>query len=768
MTVDPTPIDHPTASPPQGVAADASGLSAPAPPASELRFVIGALSAALCIAALHFGKELFVPLVLAALLAFVMAPAVTRLRRWRVPHIAAVALVVSGALALSLALAMVMGQQLRVLGQDLPRYQETVRDKLRALRPSSQEGALHDGMRLLGMVEGELDAARRALTTTPKPAAAVQRVQFEPTPETPLQAIGGLAATVLLPLAQAGFVLVLVFFMLMQRYEIRDRVLRLMGSDMGRSGDALEDAARRVSRYLLAQILVNVSYAVPLALGLWWIGVPGAWLWGLLGGVLRFVPYLGPAVSALCPLALAFAVDPGWGMVVQTLALVLVLELVSNNVIEPFAYSRNTGVSSMAVLVSAGFWSLLWGPVGLAIATPLTVLLVVLGRHLGPLRILDQLLGSDPVFDAPTRLMQRLLSGDVEEALELAQEANTPAGLANFFDAACLGALLLMLAPLGATASAAHRHRMVSGMARLLQALREDGPDLVPSGPRVLCIGARNEFDTLSAEMLAHALRADGVQARALPASVLTADRIGALSLDGVAAVCVCSFNAAPLTHTRFVLRRLRRRQPELPVLLAAWDREVDLHNLPTCDAFGGLIVATSIREALARLQALPLLSQQPVPANDASTPDAESDWSARLTRYAQQALDVFGVDRVTLLRRDSEGAMQYASAGLASRGALEPDDLMGAGWGLLPALADGRAHSIPDIERDATFGPEHPMVQDGMRFYAGAPLQDDKHEVVGVLALHSAQPRHLEPQELRLLEQMAAEVHQQLKRVAV
>jgi len=570
-----------------------------------LRFVVGGAAIALGIAALHFGKPLLAPLVLAALLAFALAPAVSRLRRWRLPHVAAVTLVMTGAVALCASLGLVMGQQMLSLSRDLPSYQETVRDKLRALRPTGAHGPWQDGLRMLGVVEGELDATRKALA--PK-AAAPQRVQVEPVPPSPLHAMGTLAAQVLLPLAQIGLVLVLLFFMLLQRHEIRDRLLRLMGQDLASSAEMLGEAGERVSRYLVAQLLVNTSYAVPLALGLWAIGVPGAWLWGLLGGVLRFVPYLGPVVASLCPLLIAFAVDPGWQMVLQTLALIAVLELVLNNLVEPLVYGQSTGVSSLAVLLSAGFWSLVWGVEGLVIATPLTVCLLVLGRQLGPLRMLDPLLGAEPVFDAPTRLHQRLASGDLEEALEQADAASTPDGLLSFYDEAALGALRLLVDPANTAAGSTRRQRVLAGMARLLTVLQREGPacpESAETGPIVLCVGARNEVDNLSAQMMAHVLRTQGVQARALAAAALVADHIGELALEEVGLVCLCSFNAAPLAHTRFVLRRLRRQQPGLPVLLAAWSQDAALAETDTQLApLGGLRLATSLREACAQIAA--------------------------------------------------------------------------------------------------------------------------------------------------------------------
>lgn len=562
-----------------------------------LRFVVGALAIALGIAALHYGAALLQPLVFAALLAFVLAPLVARLRRWRLPNSLAVGLVVSGTVAVLTLGTMLVGQQLVQLSRDLPSYQETVRDKLRALRPSRHEpGAVADVLRLLGVVEGELDAARRALSSPPpKP---VQRVQVEPAPPQPLQALAQLGASALMPLAQLGLTLVLLVGMLLQRHEMRDRLLRLLGSQPHPVADALDEAGRRVSRYLLAQLLVNLAYGLPLGLGLWWLGVPGAVLWGLLGALLRFVPYLGPVLAAAFPLLLAFAVDPGWDLVLQTALLIGVLELLLNNVVEPLAYGSSTGVSPLAVLLSAGFWSLVWGPVGLALATPITACLLVLGRHLGPLRLLDQLLSDQPVFDPAMRLHQRLICGDVEEALELSHEAAASDGVLATYQRMALPALGLATDSGLSGVTAAQRQRLVRGMKTLLKDLREEhGEAPLAESPRLLCIGARHELDALSAEMLVHALRLEGLAARAEPVEMLSADRIDSLDLEDVAAVCVCSYSPSPATHARYVTRRLRRRRPDLPLLLVAW-QAVEAES-----AGEGWSRADSLPEALQRLR---------------------------------------------------------------------------------------------------------------------------------------------------------------------
>lgn len=359
------------------------------------RFVLCSAALALGILGLHFGKALLIPLALAALLAFALNPAVNWLQRWRLPRCLAVGMVMTLAMAGLLGAAAVATVQVGELGQELPTHRQNIQKKLRELRPAlAPSGTTREVTRLMDMVAREFETATRAFEPPGTAAPKVQQVAVE-TRSSSARTID-LVMTVGVQLATVALVLILAVLMLLQRAELRDRLLRLLGGDTPRMAEALTESGRRVSRYLTAQLMVNLGYGVPMALGLWCIGVPGAWLWGGLATVLRFVPYLGPALGAVFPLVLAFAVDPGWSMVLWTLGLIATLELVSNNVVEPLAYGGSTGVSPLAVLLSAAFWALLWGPVGLVLATPLTVCLVVMGRHLAPLRFLDVLFSSAP------------------------------------------------------------------------------------------------------------------------------------------------------------------------------------------------------------------------------------------------------------------------------------------------------------------------------------------------------------------------------------
>lgn len=600
----------------------AVALQLPASAGAALKLIAGAV----VVAALYFGREILVPLALAALAGFVLDPLVSRLRRWRLPRGLAVAVVMVATLAAVGGASLLVARQLAQLGQDLPRYQQTIGQKLRALRADvSRAGPLDSATRLIGAVETEVDATRRALEAkTAAPARSPARVQVVATEPTPLRALGAWLTPVVEPLLTGGIAVVLLVFLLLERHDLRDRLVRLTGSELHQMSDALGEAARRVSRYLTMQLLVNLGYGLPLAAGLWLIGVPGALLWGALAAVLRFVPYLGPVVAAVFPLALAFAVDPGWNMLLWTLGLVLALELLSNNLVEPWLYGASTGLSPVAVLLSAAFWTLLWGPAGLVLATPLTVCLVVMGRHLPQLQFLDLLLGHRPVFDPPTRLYQRLLAGDLEEAADLAEAQVADHGLAGFYGRTAVPALGLAATAHALAARAEHRHRVAQGMKLLLDALEADHP-AADGPPAVRCIGLRHEDDALAARMLAHALARDGVAACAPPMGARDGPAAAQPDLRGVRVVCLSSFHPQPGAMARQLCRRLHRQHPGLTIVLALWQAPPEALEPGTASALGADALAGTLQQAVQRSRAaLGVAAPGPAPENsprDAALP---------------------------------------------------------------------------------------------------------------------------------------------------
>ena len=585
----------------------------PSRPANNFVTVAVMLTA---VAVLYVGREIFVPFALAILLSFLLAPPVSWLRRIRMPRTAAVVLVVSTAVALLAFFGFVVGSQALGMIGDLPKYQKSMHEKIR----SSSSAVPGSGMlkrsadvvksigRDLSEATGAAPAAGNGGKDEPREPMTVR---IEPATN-PLRMLQEMLGPLLKPLGTAGLVIVFVFFVLLAPSDLRDRFIRLAGTDLHKTTEALSVAASRVSRYLLMQLVVNATYALPLGVGLYLLDVPGALLWAFLAMVLRFIPYLGPVIAAVFPITLAFVVDPGWSMLLWTLVLILTLELISNNIVEPWLYGASTGMTPMAVILAAIFWTLLWGTPGLILATPLTVCLVVMGRYVPRLAFIEVLLGSEPVLSAEERLYQRLLAGDIEEAVELAEAELATSSLAEFHDNIALGALRLAEGARKSGSSIEDRQKVADGMRMMVEELRvildkqEDGkqdsgePDvsLPVEGVAILCIGGRGALDTVAALLLAHLLESRGIPTRLLPATAITLDAIGSLDLTGVRAVCLSYLSPRPRTYARFVVRRLKARSPGLKVMLGAWNREVDnnggvdLMAETGADAFAGTLKA--------------------------------------------------------------------------------------------------------------------------------------------------------------------------------
>src|SRR4051794_31572198 len=428
------------------------------------------------VAALYFGHEVLVPIVLAVLLSFILAPVVGLLQRWRLGRVVPVIAAVLVALGVILALGSVVGVQLAQLATDLPRYQATIGRKVDALRAGAlgrasdlakevgrkvQDAAgqapagapARAWARARGAGRRVRAAAGQARAGAPAPAAAPPAgtpenpltVRLSEAPPAPVELARRVLEPVVHPLATLGIVLVVAVFLLLQREDLRDRMIRLFGAgDLHRTTVAMDDAARRLSRYFLAQVGINAAFGVLIGAGLWAIGVPSPILWAVVAALLRFVPYVGSLIAAALPVALAAAVDPtGWSTALWTLGLFVVAEGVTGQVVEPLVYGHSTGLSPFAVVVAALFWTWLWGPVGLLLSTPFTVCLVVLGRHVERLEFLDVLLGDRPALSPAEGFYQRMLAGDPDEALDQAELLLKDRPLSSYYDEVALKGLQL-------------------------------------------------------------------------------------------------------------------------------------------------------------------------------------------------------------------------------------------------------------------------------------------------------------------------------------
>ncbi|RWC86630.1 MAG: AI-2E family transporter [Mesorhizobium sp.] len=555
------------------------------------------------VAALYFGREVFLPIAIALLLTFALAPLVSALKRAGIPRIAAVIVSVLGAFAALALFSFILATQVSELAQNIPVYQTNILTKIRSLKETGVGGGI---IARLGKVVERVGQEIDRQETSP-PAATPEKPPREPVPveivsrERPLEVLQNIVGPLISPLGSAGLIIVVVIFMLLEREDLRDRFIRLVGyGDLHRTTEALQDAGKRVGRYLLMQLVVNILYAIPIAIGLWILGIPNALLWGLLALALRFVPYIGPAIGMLLPLFLALAVAPGWSLVLWTAALFVVMELVTGNVVEPWLYGSRTGLSSLAIIVAAIFWTWLWGPLGLVLSTPLTVCLVVLGRHVPQFEFLDVLFGNEPVLEPHARLYQRLLAGDPDEATDHAEEMLEEKYLVDFYDKVAIPALLLGEQDRARGVMGDQQRRQLAASAQALvanldesaqeEADEEDGTLVaaeasddgetageeeadLPDGTdmSVLCAGGRGELDDAAAAMLAQVLEVQGTTVSKAGFADMEPGGIRRLELDTVDTVVVGFLNPDSIKHARFLVRRLKRTKAALRVGIVFW-----------------------------------------------------------------------------------------------------------------------------------------------------------------------------------------------------
>ena len=732
-------------------------------------------ASAIIIAGLYFARDVLVPFALAALLTFLLAPLVLRLRRSGLGRVPAVITVACLSFAAIGAAGWAVSMQLLDLAQGLPQYEETIRQKIQGFQgPGS--GLLTRTGEMFQHLRDDL-----APTTDPDATPGAGRtpipVEIRAPEPTSLDLLRSVAGSLLGPLATAGVVIVLVIFMLIQREDLRDRFFGLVGTgNLHVTTEAMDDAAVRISRYLLMQLLVNLTYGIPVGVGLYFIGVPNPLLWGVLATLLRFVPYIGPLLAMAMPLALAFAVDPGWSVLLMTVGLFVVLELFSNNVVEPWLYGASTGISPVAIMMAAIFWTSLWGPVGLLLSTPLTVCLVVFGRHFPQLQFLSTMLGTESALPVEARFYQRLLAGDVEDAAEIAEEFRAEGGLVRVYDQLLLPALTLLEHDRHRGALDEERKKFVLAHAReLADDLEErEGVLPIPGGssadrPRVTLFPARDEADELSASMLRHLLSRRGIAASVVPSTSMLGDRLESLRKEPAEVVCVCAVPPAAVTHAAYTCRRLRRRFPDIPIVVGVYSAQADAHKLRShLPADFADEIVTSLEEAAAWVEARVAGSAAAewVPA---AIPPDEHERLAELARFGlldtppEEAFDrvtqelarIFGapISLMSLIDGDRQvWKSQFGlPADLAAAGASDRESSMCG-----HVVAESDVLVVSDTRADPRFAANPFLQRGGIRFYAGAPLRTRSGSAIGSLCVIDTKPREITERERELLRMVA------------
>ncbi|MDP2357633.1 MAG: AI-2E family transporter [Beijerinckiaceae bacterium] len=578
------------------------------------------------VTALYVGRDIILPVVLAVILAFVLTPIVNFLRRLRIPRAPAVILSVAFALAMLTTLGFLITSQVGQLAADLPRYEATIQQKVSGI----QEGVIG---RISNMADNLGRRFERTAETETSPSETARAEQARPMPVelhmpdlTPLQLAQRFILPALHPLATFAITFVVLIFIMLQREDLRDRVIRLFGSrDLHRTTIAMDDAAIRLSRYFLMQVALSAMYGVLASFFLWIIGVPSPILCGVLAAAMRFVPYVGSIIAAVFPMALAMAVDPGWTTLLLTIAFFTIGESSMGYVVEPLVYGQSTGLSPFAVILSTIFWSWLWGPVGLILAMPLTLCLVVLGRHVESFQFLDVILGDSPPLEPSQNFYQRMLAEDPDEALEQAEIYLKERSLIHYYDDVALPGLILAARDAG---RGVLKSENLDSIRRSVHALATDlsgTPDLAPpqadedpaantaetdaaaldevwrTEGAVLCVAGRGPLDEAASTLLVDVLRKHGFGALLVPYASVTRGRAGTIDASHAKLACVThlELEGAP-AHLRYLLRRLRNALPPVTVVAGLWPSGDPIQSDDALRAHVGADhYVTTVREAL-------------------------------------------------------------------------------------------------------------------------------------------------------------------------
>jgi len=614
------------------------------------KFIVLA-STCIIIAGIYLSREVLIPLALAVLISFLLTPAVVWLERMKLSRTISVLIVVGLALFLLLTFGWVVGRQFASVLDQLPSYQGELRTKVEKLRShggffkrlqkeatsisDAAQGGTTQPSRQPALAPGVTEGASRGETGlfAARGAAppATQPTTEHPIPvriiqeSTPVELVGQYASTLLNPLANAGLVLILVIFMLLQREDLRDRTIRLVGhGQLNLTTQALDDTGSRISRYLGALAIVNAAYGIAVALGLWAVGrffghgtpFPNVLVWGLLVAMLRFVPYVGIWIGAAVPLMLSFALFPSSAAFFATLSLFVALEIVVSQFVEPFWYGASTGMSALAVLMAAVFWTWLWGPVGLLLSTPLTTCLVVLGKYVPQLRFLDILLGDEPVLPPHVRVYQRLIASDEEEASELAHSIREEKSLEATYDEVLIPALALaeldhhrgtldkerlefiqqsvrdIVEELGDEEVAEREAKAKKEEKKEEKEEKEAAKTGIAPPPKskhltlpkdcvvnVLLLPARGDSDEIVALMLNQLLEFRGYCTETVAAGSLASEMVNLISTKKADIVAVSAMPPAAIAHARYLCKRVHAKFPEMLMTVGLWTAKGDLRK---------------------------------------------------------------------------------------------------------------------------------------------------------------------------------------------
>ena len=586
--------------------------------ASNLRQLLGIATAAIVVATLYFGQDVLVPITLAVMLSFILSPLVDLLQRARLWRAPAVILTVFAALGIIGTIGTLIGTQAASLSVNATQYAAAIEAKVEALQGQATSrieglsktfgtGRTQARPPISATPEGRLSDAA---TTSPAPIAGSARplrVEVAEADATPFEIAKTILEPVLGPLETTFIVLIVAIFVLMQKEDLRDRFIRVFGSgDLHRTTMAIDDAGQRLSRYFLAQLGLNTAFGIIVTVGLWLLGVPSPALWGVLAGLCRFVPYIGAILAAVGPVALGLAIDPGWSTAIYIALFFVLTEAVLGYVVEPLLYGHSTGLSPVSVIVAAIFWTWLWGPIGLIISTPVTLCLVVLGRHVKALEFFDVLLGDRPALTPVEGFYQRVLADNADEALAQAEIMLGDRDLPTYYDDVVLAALKLAAFD---EAKGTIDSARIRQMTRTMMAVVDDLSSHIDVGAatsapetsgQIACVAGRGPFDDVVATMLAQVLERRGYAPRVLGHGATSRGEISRLNMADISTIIISylELTGSP-AHLRFLIRRLRQKAPDARIVVGLWpEGEAALSDVSIQTTLGADQYVGSLRAA--------------------------------------------------------------------------------------------------------------------------------------------------------------------------
>jgi len=556
---------------------------------------------AIAAAVLYFVRDLFIPLAFAVILTFLLTPIVDGLRRLRLRRVLASLMALGLTFVVVVVALAVVTTQLADVADKLPNYQANIETRLEKMRGPNMLGGLTRGVR---SVTKEISSVKAASSGPGGPAggtaglsASTQKplpVQVVPPPESEWTTIHDLVGPVLGPIGMAGVVLVFTAFILLRREDVRDRLIKLAGiSKISVTTRALEDAEERVGHYLRFALLINCCFGCYIALGLWLIGLPSVVLWGIIAAAMRFVPYAGILISCAFPLVLSLAIFPGWEKPVLVVLLFFVPEVLIGNVVEPVVYGANTGTSPLGLLVAAVFWTVLWGPLGLVLSTPLTVCVLVLGRHVPQLSFLHVMLAQEPGLTEEARLYGRLLAADQSESQKLVDQMLEEKSLVETYDELLIPVLRLAeqdrhkgsLEATQADALFDGIKQIITEIGNRLEAKQQspDDAERAPGEPmllkkpvpendqEIICMAVLDEADEISAKMLTQVLQRHECPCAYFPPG---SNREWGENSDEI--IFLSALPPFAFVNARRHCARIRRQLPSSTIIVGMWGASED------------------------------------------------------------------------------------------------------------------------------------------------------------------------------------------------